>query len=404
MFEIVGKYGTAVVYAEELEESATAQIYALLNHPIALDANIRIMPDCHAGSGCVIGYTAKLTDKVVPNLIGVDIGCGVLTFNLGKVSEELINLEKWHGHIVRGIPHGMNVRAKPYNHLENIFELFSNTAYAFPFSYGVLINEIGEICRKIDVDYERVILSLGTLGGGNHFIELGKDDNGNIWQTFHSGSRNFGKRVCEYHQKKAIEKCGKMGGLEYLEGDDLNEYCEDLRIAQYYAKLNRYVMAYEMLHYYFDVRIQDSHMVESIHNYIHFGDGIIRKGAIRTRHVNEEVVIPFNMRDGMIIGKGKGNIDWNWSAPHGSGRTKSRSKAKEEISLEDFEKTMADAGVQSLCINRGTLDESPMAYKDTDTAIRLLEETVEITNRVIPIFSFKSEEKDRKDRKNAKLG
>src|SRR5208282_2862514 len=305
---------------------------------------------------------------------------------------DLLVLDTWDAHIRRGIPSGESVRSKGYR-AEEVYNIFW-PYFAFRY-YETFIKEIENVCRKQGQDFDRVKLSLGTLGGRNHFIELGKDDEDFIWQTFHSGSRHFGYASAAYHQKKAIEKCGKMGGLEYLEGDDLNDYYHDLQIAQEYAKLNRYIMAYEMIHYYFQLNMPDIHMVESIHNYVDFSDNIIRKGAIRADK-GDEVVIPFNMRDGLIIGNGKSNADWNFSAPHGSGRTKSRSKAKQEIKLEDYQETMDKAGVQSKCISQGTIDESPMAYKDTDTIIRLIEDTVEITNRVRPMFSFKAEEKEKK--------
>jgi RNA-splicing ligase RtcB len=394
MFELFGKYGSAVVYVSEIDDATTKQIINILNHPIAENANIRIMPDCHYGTGCVVGFTAKRTNKVVPNLIGVDKGCRISTFCVGNIFDlaNKLVLNDWHNHIVRGIPHGMNVREKPYN-IKTVYNLFLNH---FSLSYETFMNELSEVCGKQGQNFDRVVLSLGTLGGGNHFIELGVDEGNSVWQTFHSGSRNFGKRSCEYHQAKAKAICGPMGNLEYLMGDDLDEYYYDLMIAQEYSKLNSFIMAYEMINYYFGLNIKEIHMVESTHNYVDFTDDIIRKGAI-SAHEGEEVVIPFNMADGMVIGLGKGNPDWNYSAPHGSGRIGSRGDAKRNFKMEDFEKAMKDAGVQSNCIVQGTIDESPMAYKDTDTIINLLQDTVQVTNRIRPLFSFKSVEKDRRE-------
>jgi RNA-splicing ligase RtcB len=426
--EYRGKYGSAIVFNDEVEATAVSSIINLMNHEVAENAHVRIMPDVHAGKGCVIGYTALLTNKVIPNLIGVDIGCSVVSFKIGHFSvigELRDKLDKF----IRGnIPSGHDVRNKPFGGLD---VLFNDKIAAPAISYVIYDKSIREICKQEGQSYDRVMASIGTLGGGNHFIELGKDEEGFLWLTFHSGSRNFGKVICEYHQEvaekqilgpdedefkrqveiikatkkgKGIEaaihalrtgmsKRGKKSGLEFLTGDKKDDYLHDMMIAQMYAKLNRMIMAYDVIQNFYKLNFFELEMVESVHNYINFVDGIVRKGAI-SAHSGEKVIIPFNMRDGLIIGKGKGNEDWNNSAPHGSGRLMSRTQAK-GLDLDYFEKTMKDAGVWSSCVGKGTLDESPMAYKNSESIIKYLEPTVEITHRVKSIYNFKAGEESR---------
>lgn len=378
MIELNGKYGITKIFTDECEQEAISQIIALINHPIAEDAHVRIMPDVHAGKGCVIGYTAKINDKVCPSLIGVDIGCGIIAYNLGKVRPDLVALDKF---IHNEIPHGTSVRDKQYTEKSYCYSVASIERFH-------IATDIQKICDKIGIDSLRVFNSIGTLGGGNHFIEVGYDGE-NYWLVFHSGSRNFGLQVANFHQKKAVAKCGKMNGLEYLEGADASEYFRDMEIAQRYASFNRYTMAYQIVHELLGLNIHTLKYVESIHNYINFADRIVCKGAI-SAHKGEEVVIPWNMRDGMIIGVGKGNEDWNNSAAHGAGRLMSRTKAKAEISMADFEKSME--GIYTTCVSKNTLDESPMAYKDADSVKKLLDDTIEIKYTLKPIYNFKAGE------------
>jgi len=362
MFELKGKYGMTKVFNDAVEETAMSQITQLINSPVAEYATVRIMPDVHAGAGCVIGYTATLTDRTVPNLIGVDIGCGVFAANLGKVSFEFQDLDD----VIREhIPSGHNV---------------CDTE-----THGSLDEDIKEICDRMEQDYSRVLKSIGSLGGGNHFIEVAVDEDQNKWILIHSGSRNFGLKIANWHQKKANKSCRDYtAGLAYLTGDDALDYYSDMEVAQKYAKGNRLMMYSAISN---KMGFKDIETVHSVHNYIDFNDNVVRKGAI-SAHEGEKVVIPFNMRDGSIIGVGKGNDDWNNSAPHGAGRVMSRRKAKENIDLEDFKETMK--GVWSSCISKATLDEAPMAYKKADHIVKYLEPTVEIKHRLIPVYNFKA--------------
>lgn len=424
--ELQGKYGTVIVYNDEVEETALSQIIKLINHPAAEGAHVRIMPDVHAGAGCVIGYTAKFVDKIVPNLIGVDIGCSVLTFKLGKRSIIGTSFDKLDKDIRRGIPSGRDVRAKDFSDLEEIFRKKIADGYKLFANYRDFENSLHATCKIQNQDFGRAMKSLGTLGGGNHFIEVGVDEEDNLWLTIHSGSRNFGKRVAEHHQaiaegkiikvddvefKRQVEiiKQTKKGkgieaaiqqlnrqfrkatktGLEYLTAGDLDAYVYDMQLAQTFARLNRLAMAYEIIHYFYKLNLFELEMIESVHNYINFDDRIIRKGAV-SAHANEKVVIPFNMADGLIIGVGKGNEEWNNSAPHGAGRKMSRSAAKEKVSLGDFQKVMQESHVWSTCVGKDTLDESPQAYKSAESIIGYLEPTVEIINRVKPLYNFKA--------------
>tara|TARA_Y100000310_G_scaffold262389_1_gene272032 strand:+ start:1417 stop:2565 length:1149 start_codon:yes stop_codon:yes gene_type:complete len=380
MFEIKGKYGTAKVFIDELEQSATSQIYSLLNHPISENAKIRIMPDAHAGAGCVIGYTSTLTDKVVCNLVGVDIGCGVTAWKLNKKKEE-IDFSVFDNLVRHVIPSGRNVRNDAYKAYDT-FNIMPNAKL-----FETCFDRIAKICAKQNQDHGRVLKSIGTLGGGNHFIEIDEDDNGYCWLVVHSGSRNFGLKIANWHQKIANKRHGdKMGGLAWLEGEDKDNYLEDMKVAQNYAHLNRKVIGELLIKEYFNFYTTE---IESVHNYIDFDDKIIRKGAISANEY-EKVIIPLNMADGVIIGTGKGNQDWNNSAPHGAGRTMSRTVAKEKVSLEDFRKRMDEAGVWSTCIHKSTIDESPMAYKKPEHIIEYLKETVDIETQMKPIYNFKS--------------
>jgi len=369
MIEVNGKFGNAKIFNDLVDETSLSQIYHLLSSPIAKNANIRIMPDIHAGAGCVIGSTFEIGDIVIPGVVGVDIGCGVLAINLGKIDIDFSALDNF---IRNNIPSGFSVN----NNIEADVKIDSGIG-----------KRMLDIAVKIELDYGRDVRSLGTLGGGNHFIEIDKDENNNKWLLIHSGSRNFGLKIANYHQKKANESCGgKMEGLAYLSGDMADEYYEDMKVAQEFAILNRVTMSKKIIDY---LEVDSIEKIESVHNYINFDDGIVRKGAISAKE-GEPVIIPLNMADGAIIGTGKGNEDWNFSAPHGAGRLMSRSKAKETINLEDFQKVMDDAGVWTSCVSKSTLDESPFAYKNADDILRYLEPTVDVTHRIYPIYNFKA--------------
>jgi RNA-splicing ligase RtcB len=407
--ELKGKYGSAIVYTDDIEETATSQIINLLNQPMAENAHTRIMPDVHAGAGCVIGYTAKLANKVVPNLIGVDIGCGVRAWRLGlrsTIGEKFDKLDKF---IRKTIPSG------------------KGKIHDAPFA--TLGDDVVEVCKRTGQKFDYVLNSVGTLGGGNHFIEVDCDDEDYLWLVIHSGSRNFGSKIAEFHQDvaeqaifgiskedfdkrveeikktkkgKGIEAAiqilrneskrkGKATGLEYLEGSSLFAYLEDMKIAQYYAELNRYTMGYLILDGFYRLSIEALETIESVHNYINFQDQVVRKGAI-SAHADEKVIIPLNMADGIIIGTGKGNEDWNFSAPHGAGRKMSRSKAKETIQLEDFQDIMKRKGVWTSTADKSTLDEAPAAYKKPEHIIKYLKDTVDIKVQMKPVYNFKSAE------------
>lgn len=359
------------IFTENVEPSALQQIYALKEHPAFKDEKVRVMPDSHAGVGCVIGLTATFHDKVVPNVVGVDIGCGVLATKMRNIPT--LNLKEFDEFLRAKVPFGTNVH-KSYLRMDS-----------------KLFEEVKEICERTNQDFERVQASIGTLGGGNHFIEIDDTDSGELMLVIHSGSRNFGLQVANFHQRKAIEEKGKMGGLEYLEGKSAKEYLKDAIVAQKYAKRNREAM-FEILSEYLGTLAGSDNIVESVHNYIEmdgkFETGIIRKGAISAKN-GEKIIIPFNMRDGSILGIGMGNEDWNYSAPHGAGRILSRSKAKELLSMEDFKESMK--GIWTSCIFPGTLDEAPMAYKNKEEIIALIFPTVEVINTLRPIYNFKAQ-------------
>lgn len=403
--EVKGKYGKAKVFAKELEETAEGQIIELLNQDFIEGSDVRIMPDVHPGMGCVIGFTADMGDKVIPNIVGVDLGCGMLTVELGKQDLNPAKLDKI---IKEKVPSGSSVHERRRARFDKLEELY--------------------VYRELK-NTKRIERSVGTLGSGNHFIEVGEDSKDNKYLVIHSGSRNLGKQVAEIYQKLAVDMCsgkeeyfikrdeiietykakGKKKhikkalkdlekdyrGLEpsypkhlcYLTGQYRDRYLHDMKICQEYASLNRETMADIILEEIYDKRLEDFPYFETVHNYINFKDNIIRKGAIAA-YEGEKVLIPINMRDGSIIGIGKGNPDWNFSAPHGAGRLLSRTEAKESLSLEDFKDTMK--GIYSTSVRAGTLDESPDAYKDIEDIMESLDDTVEIIDRIKPIYNYKA--------------
>ena len=392
------------IFTDNIEQEALEQIYNLIKQPAFEDCKVRIMPDVHAGTGCVIGFTADLGDKVIPNIVGVDIGCGMLTVELGKVD---IDFAKLDTAIRKRVPNGRNTHEGRLVKFPKIQELY---------------------CYRELKDTRRFERSIGTLGGGNHFIELDVDDEGNKYLIVHSGSRNLGKQVAEYYQglaveimqgkdklyemqeklieeykaagrKKEIQKAIKElhrkfdpnplnipKELCYLTGIYREKYLHDMKICQEFAVLNRKEMADAILD---ELGLKEISRFETIHNYIEFGSNMVRKGAISAKE-GELLLIPVNMRDGCIIGKGKGNSDWNMSAPHGAGRLMSRSKAKESISLAEFEKSME--GIYTTSVNPSTIDESPMAYKPMEEILDNISDTVEIVKIIKPVYNFKASE------------
>ena len=366
MIEIQGQYNSATVFTDNAESSAVAQIQHILNQPFVVDAKIRIMPDVHAGIACTVGLTMTITDKVVPNFVGVDIGCGMLTTLLKDKRIDCNQLDKA---VHQYIPAGFNVRSTPHHFSEDIDLTMLRCA------------------RHVDID--RAIFSVGTLGGGNHFIELGQDDGGQLYLIVHSGSRNLGRQVCDYYQNAAANALGRTSEgddrvLAYLEGALLDDYLHDMGIVQQYADLNRQAIVKELAK---RIKFKVTEQFSTIHNYIDLDAKILRKGAVSAQK-DERMLIPMNMRDGSLLCLGKGNADWNYSAPHGAGRVMSRAVAKETITLTQYEKAMK--GIYSTTVSRATIDEAPFAYKPMQEIIDNSTDTLTIIKTIKPLYNFKA--------------
>ena len=400
MIEIKGKLNTAICYASVVEEEAIEQIRRMCDYEFTAGSRIRIMPDVHAGKGCTIGTTMTVIDKAVPNIVGVDIGCGMYTVNLGSGD---VDFEKMDA-AAHFIPSGMNV----WEGRQERFDLTDLRCY-----------------RNLK-DAKRLERSLGTLGGGNHFIEIDEAADGTKYLIIHSGSRNLGKQVAEHYQQMAIElhsgkeeyfkqrdeiirtykEQGRRNEIEgalkklswkkkemiipedlcYLYDTWLEDYLHDVVICQRFARRSREIMA--------EILMQRSGLAggeafHTIHNYIDTDEMILRKGAIAA-HAGEKVLIPINMRDGSVLAIGKGNPEWNYSAPHGAGRILSRRAAKEKLSLEEYRETMK--GVYTTSVNEATLDESPMAYKSLEDIIDVIRDSVDIIEVMKPVYNFKASE------------
>lgn len=406
------------IFTDNVEESALEQIRRLLSINVFSDKKIRIMPDVHAGAGCVIGFTGNLGDKVIPNIVGVDIGCGIRVLNLGNLGD--IDFHAFNEHIRATVPSGMIVREDRLGFKPLVKEEMDIYREA-----KKMVNELR--CYR-DLKYtERINKAIGSLGGGNHFIELDKDDESNVYLVIHTGSRNLGKQVAELYQNRAIKHltegadefeetirrtikeykaAGRRTELQsiikrmrksqqsaepvlprdlcYVEGDSREDYLHDMRICQCWATLNRELISILLLKFFPEVKVIEE--FESVHNYIS-DDNIIRKGSISAAD-GERCIIPLNMRDGALLCTGKGNLDWNSSAPHGAGRMLSRTQAYQQIKMEDFQASMA--GIYSESVNDFTRDESPMAYKPADEIINNIGDTVKIDTIIRPIFNFKA--------------
>lgn len=356
MLELIGKFGKdCKVFIDNVEQSALATIYSILDDEVSANVPVRIMPDTHDGVDIVIGFTMPISDRVNPNHIGVDIGCGVTCGRIPKMTMSLAEIDE---RIRAVVPMGFAHRA----------------------SAGTLedYHGIENLARKIGQDFAGVCRQIGTLGGGNHFIEIGEccDD----WYLFvHSGSRNFGLQVCKYHAAKA-----KANGSKYLFGADMIEYFDDMITAQIFAAQNRAAIIHSIMS---ALDAEGEYVCDTVHNYIDFDRNIIRKGAVRAE-ADETLVIPMNMRDGVLLCRGKGNPDWNYSAPHGAGRVLARGQAKRQLDMEEFEQQMA--GIYSSSICPSTLDESPMAYKDMQTIIDCIGDTVKVEKIIKPIINIKA--------------
>ena len=398
--EIKGKYATAVCYASVIEDEAIEQIRRMCDQPFTSGSRIRIMPDVHAGKGCTIGTTMTVTDKAVPNIVGVDIGCGMYTLRLAEREIDLARLDE----AAHAIPSGMNV----WKSCQEPFDLEGMRCF-----------------RKLK-DTHWLECSLGTLGGGNHFIEVDRGADGALYLVIHSGSRNLGKQVAELYQDMAVqlnegmidyaerrdaliakykaegrrsEIQGALAALSaerkegtlpddlcYLEGKYLEDYLYDVVVCQRFARRSRELMAEILLT---RAGLTASDAFHTIHNYIDTDEMILRKGAIAA-HAGERVLIPINMRDGSVLAVGRGNPEWNWSAPHGAGRLMSRIAARATLNLADFEAAMA--GVYTTTVNASTLDEAPMAYKSLNDIIDVIRDSVDIVDIMKPIYNFKASE------------
>lgn len=404
MFEIKGKVNTAICYATVVDDSAIEQIRRMCDYELTAGSKVRIMPDVHAGKGCTIGTTMTVFDKVCPNIVGVDIGCGMYTVKLNEKEMDFPRIDE----ACHDIPSGMNVWTEATEH----FDLTSLCCY-----------------RSLH-DTERLERSLGTLGGGNHFIEIDQAADGTYYLVIHSGSRNLGKQVAEIYQQLAIDlhmgkedyfrqrdeiirtykESGRQAEIQYalkklkndfetrafyvpkelcwLHGQYLQDYLHDVQICQQFAKRSREKMAEIIMERNGMTAAEAFH---TIHNYIDVDEMILRKGAIAA-HKGEKVLIPINMRDGSVLAVGKGNPEWNNSAPHGAGRVMSRGKAKESLDIEAYKASME--GIYTTSVNKSTIDEAPMAYKSLDAIIDVIRDAVDIVDIMKPVYNFKAAEED----------
>ena len=401
MEEIKGKYATAISYAKVIDENARAQIARMCDYDFIKGSRIRIMPDVHAGKGCTIGTTMTITDKAVPNIVGVDIGCGMYTV---KLEADTLDFPRWD-EAAHFVPSGMNV----WQEKQEAFDLHRLHCYGQLKNYAWIEN------------------SVGTLGGGNHFIEIDQAKEGAFYLVIHTGSRNLGKQVAEIYQELAVElnagkapyveqrerliaeykAAGRQSELQsalkkladnrrktsipedlcYVYGEYMEKYLHDVEICQEFARKNRERIARVLLEW---TGVQGTDGFHTIHNYIDTKELILRKGAIAA-HKGEKVLIPINMRDGSILAVGKGNAEWNYSAPHGAGRIMSRMQAKAQLKLEDYRQSME--GVYSTSVGRDTLDEAPMAYKSLSDILDVIGDTVEVIEVMKPVYNFKAAEK-----------
>lgn len=406
MLELKGKYNSCKVFTDNVDNETISQLTNLLNQEFVSDSKIRIMSDCHNGKGCVIGTTMTLHDKVVPNLVGVDIGCGMRAI---KLAEKHLDLPKLDSVIRKYVPAGFEIHEE-----------------------AIATSGVSDILAPVNID--KACKSLGTLGGGNHFIEVDKDKNGDYWLVIHTGSRHLGIEVCNYYQniayenlilkehsgktirelsRELVEEYKKAGRtkeiskalaklrsdykethvavpfeLAYLEGEAMQNYLHDMKLVQEHAKINRETIAKQILKH---AKLTEVESFDTIHNYIDIDNMILRKGSISAQK-GKKVIIPMNMRDGSLICVGKGNADWNYSAPHGAGRVLSRSKAKDTVSMTEYKESMK--GIYTTSVNRGTIDESPMAYKPIEEIMENIKDTVEIVDVIKPVYNFKAGSED----------
>ncbi|MBN2893244.1 MAG: RtcB family protein [Bacteroidales bacterium] len=444
MIELKGKYSEAKIFIDEVDETTYSQIVQIVNHPTFTNP-VRVMPDTHAGaSNSVIGFTMKLAESIIPNTVGVDIGCGMISAKIHK-SVEGFKFEEVDKKIRKVIPIGNTngIHKSPIISFEKQFKFekakdilwkftknFNNiykTSF-IPIDYNY--NWFQKLCNTIKVDIGYVEQSLGSLGGGNHFIEIGQSStDSSVWLTVHTGSRNFGKKVADYHTniaknlssfdkkgfekefkkiKEQLKKQGKNSEIQnlrtqlrdkystqktdvpvsmlYLKEQNMYDYFVDMIFAQIYASTNRKIIV-ENIVKILGLKVIES--IESVHNYIDFEDFIIRKGAIRA-YKGEKMIIPFNMADGILICEGKSNSDWNFSAPHGAGRGLSRTQAKQKLSFDEYKKIMDERNIFTTSVHNSTLDEAPMAYKSAEIIEKAIEPTAKVLFRLKPLYNLKA--------------
>lgn len=402
MIEVKGKYNEARIFTEVVDSASIAQVQELCNQEFTAGSRIRLMPDIHAGKGCTIGTTMTITDKVVPNLVGVDIGCGMETT---RIREKRLELQKLDKLIYEKIPSGFSIREKAHRYASQI--------------------DLSQLHCARHVDLLRAEKSIGTLGGGNHFIEVDKDDEGNLYLVVHSGSRHLGVEVADYYQnegykvlnhtddaslealvmqmkaegrekeiqkelkkRKNVKQTSIPRTLAYVSGELFQHYIHDMKIVQQFAMLNRQAMMDELVK---GLKLHVEEQFTTIHNYIDTDAMILRKGAVSAK-AGEQLLIPINMRDGSLLCVGKGNEDWNFSAPHGAGRLMSRAEAKQSFTVSEFKKQMADVFTTS--VNRSTLDECPMAYKGMQDILDNIGPTADVVKIIRPIYNFKAGDED----------
>ena len=402
MIEVKGKYNEAKIFTDVVDSASIAQVQELCNQEFTAGSRIRLMPDIHAGAGCTIGTTMTITDKVVPNLVGGDIGCGMETIRIRETHLELQKLDKL---IYEKIPSGFGTRAKAHPYLRQI--------------------DLDALCCAKQVDLLRAEKSIGTLGGGNHFIEVDRDDEGNLYIVVHSGSRHLGLEVAKYYQEEGYKVLNgtddasleaviaQMKGegrqkeiqkelkrlknlkqtsiprqLAYVSGELFERYIHDMKIVQHFAMLNRQAMMDEIVK---GMKLHVEEQFTTIHNYIDTDSMILRKGSVSARE-GEKLLIPINMRDGSLLCLGKGNEDWNFSAPHGAGRLMSRAQAKESFTVSQFKKEMAE--IYTTSVSKSTLDECPMAYKGMQDILDYIGPTAEVLKIIRPIYNFKAGDED----------
>ena len=397
---IKGKYNEAKIFADNIEPELIQQVEKILNNEISKNQKIRIMPDCHVGNGICIGFTTTITDKIVPFFVGSDIGCGVI---VQKLENKTVNLEKLDNIMHNIVPSGFNINHKLHR-----------------FANQIDLTKLK--CYQYLKDPYKLLLGIGSLGSGNHYCELNRDDEENVYLVIHTGSRNLGKQIAKYYQNEAYKSLSDVRSkkkeliaklkaegrtkdinvelakikpvevekaLAYCEGKLMEDYLYDMRIAQEYARLNRKAIA-DTIQCGMKWNILEE--FETVHNYIDLDAMILRKGAVSAKK-GEMLIIPISPAYGSLICIGKGNEDWNYSAPHGGGRAMSRKVAKEKFTTADFKKAME--GIYTTTISLDTVDECPMAYKDPNEIIKNIKNTVDIIKRIVPIYNFKGSEKDK---------